>query len=253
MEKSYYPQYYIYERNHWWFVVRAKILTKLLTKFIYKGSKLKILNIGVATGATTEMLYPFGEVISVEYDKDCCEFLKGVLKTEVINGSITELPFEANSFDLVCAFDVIEHVEDHETAVKEMKRVCKQEGSIFVSVPTFMSLWSDHDVINQHIRRYRIGELRELFKSDDGKTIKSSYFNYFLFSPILIFRKIHNLIKGNKKTEAKSDFETTNMTGLVGKLISFFLKAIFSLELLLISFINFPVGVSAALIWRKNK
>lgn len=53
--------------------------------------------------------------------------LRQVLKMEVIEASVTELPFPDNEFDLVCAFDVIEHVENDEQAMEEMKRVCKKE------------------------------------------------------------------------------------------------------------------------------
>ena len=74
------------------------------------------------------MLSKFGEVTSLEYDKYCCEFLKEKTGIEAINASLTELPFSDNSFDLVCAFDVIEHIEDHEKAVDEIFRVLKPKA-----------------------------------------------------------------------------------------------------------------------------
>ena len=79
MNKEYYQQYYHYERNHWWFMVRSRIIEKTILRFIRPASPLKILNVGVATGASSEMLGKYGEVVSVEYDKDCCEFVSGVL------------------------------------------------------------------------------------------------------------------------------------------------------------------------------
>ena len=74
------------------------------------------------------MLKKFGTVISSEFDAETCTFLRQVLKMEVIEASVTELPFPDNEFDLVCAFDVIEHVENDEQAMEEMKRVCKKGG-----------------------------------------------------------------------------------------------------------------------------
>jgi len=92
------------------------------------------------------MLEKFGDVTSIEYDEDCCQFLNEVLHIPALQGSITELEFEDNSFDLVCAFDVIEHVEDDSKAASEMLRVCKKDGLVFATVPAFMLLWSEHDV-----------------------------------------------------------------------------------------------------------
>ena len=116
MQQSYYDDYYILEREHWWFQIRAKILTNRIAKIVNRGRELKILNVGVATGFTSEMLTQFGRVKSVEYNEDCYKFLKDKLDLDVVKASILELPFEDNSYDLVCAFDVIEHVENDSLA-----------------------------------------------------------------------------------------------------------------------------------------
>jgi SAM-dependent methyltransferase len=154
-------------------------------------------------------------------------------------------------FDLVCAFDVIEHVEDDQIAVNEMKRVLKDNGIIFITVPAFISLWSQHDEINHHFRRYRLNEINGLFKSDktDNK-IFSSYFNFFLFIPIYLFRKLSNLLKlGEKRKGAGSDFETFN-PGIINSLLYYIMKSesfFFNLN------ISLPFGVSIFYIWKKIK
>ena len=94
MDKLYYQEYYFLERNHWWFKVREEILKDhLYLNIPEKKNTLKILNIGAATGKTTEMLSNFGEVTSIEYDQDCCEFVNNKTGIKVINASILELPF----------------------------------------------------------------------------------------------------------------------------------------------------------------
>jgi len=82
--------------------------------------------------------------------------------------------------------NVIEHVDDDKTSVNEMYRVCKSNGNVFITVPAFMSLWSEHDEVNQHKRRYRLNEVKTLFKDRAGKILFSSYFNSILFIPILL-------------------------------------------------------------------
>jgi len=254
MQHDYYKEYYDLERQHWWFVAREKIISNYIRKIIVDNKlnnpDLKILNVGCGPGRSSQYLSEFGKVVSVEYDKYCCEFAAEKTGLEIINGSITELPFEDNLFDIVCAFDVIEHVEDDQLAVSEMKRVAKSQGIIYITIPAFMSLWSHHDVINHHFRRYKLAQIEGLFnKKVDGNIIFASYFNFFLFVPIYAVRTISNWVKsGKNRPGSGSDFETFKpgiMNDLLYKLMLFESK-----------FINrnikLPFGVSLFFIWKKN-
>lgn len=246
MQKEYYPWYYRIEREHWWFQVRNEILKNLVRDFSGKQS-LKILNVGVATGYTTEMLQEFGDLTSVEYDKDCYDYLQSFLPGKIVNASITELPFSDNEFDIVCAFDVLEHVQEDREAVRELNRVCKKNGTIIVSVPAYRFLWSEHDIINHHVTRYTEKELLNLFSRN--KIVYSSYFNFFLFIPIALVRVVKTLMFGKPKVElAKSDFKSVEPT-----IISRILKFIFSCEKLFINRrISLPFGVSIILVAAKH-
>ncbi|OFZ00579.1 MAG: hypothetical protein A3K10_04115 [Bacteroidetes bacterium RIFCSPLOWO2_12_FULL_31_6] len=246
MDKAYYKEYYHFERENWWFVVRYKIINYFLNKYLTNKSKIKILNIGVATGYSTELLMKYGEVVSLEYDKDCCKFISEKLNIEVIHGSITSLPFEDESFDLVCAFDVIEHVEDDELGVQEIRRVCKKNGLVFITVPAFMSLWSRHDEINFHFRRYKKNQILQLFNK--LQIIHKTYFNSFLFLPIYFFRTIINLFPNFKKNATGSDFSIFPKESFINSIF----KAIFNIEFYLLKFMIFPFGVSFLFIGKKN-
>jgi SAM-dependent methyltransferase len=246
MNINYFKEYYTLERSHWWFTARKKILEHQIQKLL-TTPHLKILNIGVATGSTSEMLSNYGEVTSIEFDKECCEFLRTELKMDVIEGSITDLPFESGSFDLICAFDVVEHVEDHEKAVAEMKRVCKADGNIFCTVPAFNFLWSQHDDINHHVRRYTSSEFSNLFKGS-GQIRYSSYFNFFLFLPVACFRLISKIFPSAiTRKGAGSDFTVKG-----SDLFSNLFYNIFSSEnALLKRHYSLPFGISYMLIWKK--
>ena len=248
MDKNYYKEYYHLERGHWWFRARADILMGHIDK-VFSGRKdLKILNIGVATGRSSELLMQFGEVISVEYDKDCFDFVKKTLDIPIVNGSILELQFDDEQFDLVCAFDVIEHVMDDHLAVSEMRRVCKKGGIMCVTVPAFMFLWSEHDVVNHHFRRYTAPILRGVFGKTDTN-IFHSYFNFWLFFPIALFRILSKLIPSRKTSEeASSDFGVLN-DGFTNKI---FYQIFKSENFFLKKFIKLPVGVSILSTWRKE-
>ncbi len=249
MDKQYYKEYFEVERNHWWFKARSEILYAYIRQHITrKDRKLKILNVGVATGASSMMLQAFGEVASLEYEQDCIDFIKDQVPISVVQGSILELPYADNSFDLVCAFDVIEHVDDHVLAVQELGRVCSKGGSVLVTVPAFMSLWSEHDEINHHFRRYKRTELKKLFSLKEGSVIFSSYFNAVLFIPIFLARKVSNFFR-DKNKKVQSDFEKYK-PGLVSKILYQVFK---SERKILNAKIRFPFGVSAILHWKKNE
>ena len=253
MNHDYYKEYYELERSHWWFKAREVIIKnniKLVLSSKLNSNPLKILNIGCSTGRSSEYLSEFGEVTSIEYDDFCCVFAREKTGLEIIHGSITELPFAEKTFDLVCAFDVVEHVEDHQLAVNEMKRVAKENAIIFITVPAFMSLWSHHDEINQHFRRYKKKEIETLFENENnGKKIQSTYFNFFLFPPIYIFRRLSSIFKfGKKRKGAGSDFEAFN-PGLINTILFKIMK----FESFFVTRkITLPFGVSILYTWRKN-
>lgn len=242
MNPDYLQKYYFYERNHWWFVVREKIIRQQLHASLPVKRHLKILNAGVATGRSSEMLQQYGEVTSVEKDHDTCVFLRGNLQLDVVECSLESLPFDDNTFDVVCVFDVIEHIEQQEQAVAELYRVCKKEGLIYCTVPAFSFLWSSHDEVNHHKRRYTKKSINNVVE-EKFVVEYSTYFNFLLFVPIYLSRVIFRRRAPSRKIV--SDFEYNKL--LNGGFFSFFFRAIFSIELLLLRFFRLPFGVSILL------
>jgi SAM-dependent methyltransferase len=245
MNKEYIKQYVQLEKEHWWFVVRQKILFNFLSKQLTTKPK-NILNIGAAAGESSKWLSALGKVTSVEMESLFVELLVAQ-NLEVVNANIVDMPFENNSFDLVCAFDVLEHVEFDIDAMIEMVRVCKPNGKICIAVPAFNILWSKHDTVNGHFRRYSKKMFKTLgdnFVSIEQKEV--TYFNTILFLPILIARKMRNLFLKDSGNQ-QSDFTYFNNN----KIVNYILKAIFSIELLLLKFMKLPFGVSLVSVWQK--
>ena len=245
MNKEYVQQYVQLEKEHWWFVVRQKILFNFLSKQLIVKPQ-NILNIGAAGGESSRWLSAFGKVTSVENEPLFVEFLTAQ-NIEVINANIVDMPFEDSSFDLVCAFDVIEHVEQDTYAMKEMVRVCKPNGEICIAVPACNILWSKHDKVNGHFRRYSKAMLKSL--GDEFVMLKQedvTYFNTMLFFPILIARKIRNLFLKDKSI-LESDF-TYFMNNSI---LNYTLKKIFSIDFFLLKFMKLPFGVSLVSVWKK--
>lgn len=251
MDQSYFKEYHTLERKNWWFTVRRKILSERIDHLLQKPRNISSLNVGAATGITSDMLTKFGTVMSVEYDKECYEFTRSFLSTPIICGSITDLPFENESFDLVCAFDVIEHVEDDVTAVNELYRVCKTGGHIAITIPAYMFLWGPHDVINQHYRRYKLKQVTKLLNNHNGSIVYKTYYNSILFLPIMLFRIlawIINAFKRKKKTPASSDHDIFGTEGVFNNILA----GIFNIDYYLLKWgARFPAGVSIMIFYKK--
>lgn len=248
MIKTYVEQYGQLENSHWWFIIRRNIILQTLRKFVPKNDtgKLKILNVGAAAGGSTKWLSALGDVISLENDPLFLDFL-AQQNVEVINASITNIPLDDNSIDLVCAFDVIEHVENDGKAMKELERVCKPGGSICITVPAFQSLWGNHDVVNGHKRRYVKHQLIKLPDHQTTTILYSSYFNSILFIPIFFIRKTQHFFK-RSLSQPVSDFTYFKSNGFINKCLKF----IFGLEPFFLKWISFPFGVSLIIFIRKN-
>lgn len=250
MRREYYQQYYHAERSHWWFKVREQIIKQKIYDKICLPEGSRILNVGCGTGRSSQMLQTFGEVHSIEYDSECYEFVKSRIGIEIIQGSATDLPYPDGSFELVCAFDVIEHIKEDEKAVNEMARVCKNDGFIFITVPALKILWGSHDEINRHERRYRLGQIRNLFKDMNGKLTFGSYFNSILFIPILLFRLFRKLVP-DRWINAKTDSDL--QIDILPTFLNNIFYNIFLFEKSILRRIKLPVGVSIIWIWKKEK
>lgn len=247
MDAAFYKEYYYIERNHWWFKARAEILEEVISHLLKLKSDSTILNVGAATGQSSIMLSKFGSIKSLEYDEVCCNITKETLGIDIIQGSILELPYADHSFDLVCCFDVIEHVEEDKKAALELLRVCKPDGYIFITVPAFNFLWSEHDDINQHMRRYTQKSLLPLLNTY-AKIIYTSYFNFLLFLPIASFRLISKFFP-KRKSETNTGSDNSVSSGYLSNLIFF---PLFRVEkYILRNKVRLPFGVSLMAIWQK--
>jgi len=249
MDRQYYQDYYLLERSHWWFAGRRRILERLIRtrEALRGGGRLRILNVGCATGHSSEWLSGFGEVTSIEYDPECARMAAEITGLNVEVGSVKELAFPDGQFDLVTAFDVLEHVDDDRLAASELVRVCKPGGVVLVTVPAFQFLWSEHDEVNHHFRRYHRAGLSALFEpvQRPGSRLEAGYFNCLLFPLVLLAKLAESLAaalaSARRDAPPKSNFAKYN-TGVAAGL----LEAVFASEARLVAdhSVRLPFGSS---------
>lgn len=239
MEKSEYNNIFNLEKNHWWYKGMRAISFSLLNNYI-KNKNLKILDGGCGTGFNLLMLKEYGDVYGIDNSKEALKFCKKRHLNNVSLGTVEKLNFKNNYFDLVTSFEVIYHkgVKDDIKALKEFYRVIKKKGYLFLRVPAFNFLYSNHDKAVHTARRYTEKDLKKIITETGFKIEKISYINFFLFLLIYFIRFF------NKKSN-KSDIKKINP--FLNNILFFFLF----FESFLVKYINFPFGVSIIVLARK--
>ncbi|MDB5851175.1 MAG: methyltransferase [Rhodoferax sp.] len=175
-----------HEKDHWWYRGRREILHHVIKRRV--GAVGRLLEIGCGTGSNLQMLSDFGQVVGIETSEFARDFAASrgfpVHDGRLPNG----LPRDIGSFDAVCMFDVLEHIEGDAEALKAVRRLLNPGGRLVVSVPAYQWLWSAHDVHLHHFRRYSKPRLTELLQEAGFTVTWASYFNSVLFPPAAAVR-----------------------------------------------------------------
>jgi SAM-dependent methyltransferase len=173
--------------HHWWYRGRRRIIRAELDR-LPLGSDPRILDAGCGSGRTLQELVDYGTVSGIELSEDAAEVARGRGLGEVVVGRLEELPFAAESFDLITCLDVIEHTPQDGPALAELLRVCRPGGFMLVTVPAYPALWSLHDEANHHYRRYSRRSLREAAVGVGWGLCRMSSFNSLLLAPAAVVR-----------------------------------------------------------------
>jgi SAM-dependent methyltransferase len=233
------------ENFHWWFVVRRKLLKSILSSVNLPINSLT-LDIGCGTGSNLGTLASSGfYTIGLDRSIYALTLVKNRTKKDdlhLIAGDLSNLPIKTKSVGLIIAMDILEHLEDDVNGIRESYRALADGGVLIVTVPAFEFLWGIQDVVTGHQRRYLRRDITKKLREAGFDILKSSYFNFFLFFPILIGRRIVRLFGLKIESENELNFS----------LMNFFLKAIFSLELHTLKYFSFPFGVSIFFVLQKK-
>ena len=235
---------YKLESIHWWFVARRKIIAHVISKLKLPNSA-KLLDAGCGNGDNLNMLSAFGKVTAIEKDPDACERAKNKNSAGIFQGHLPDnIPSNIGSnFDLVVLLDVLEHIDEDKSSLGAIKNLMKQDAILIITVPAFQWLWSRHDELHHHKRRYTTLEIKQLLQSNDYQVKYISYFNTLLF-PLAILERI--------KQKVLPPTEETALT-MPHPLLNNFLQKIFSLESHLIGRVCLPFGLSIIAIAEKRK
>ncbi len=224
------------ENTYWWHVGRKDIINRYIRNLGLKKNS-AILNIGCGTGGTINMLEKHGILENVDTSQEAVNYLNklNIKNVRKING--LKLPYKENTFDLIVALDVLEHIKEDSKALKEWHRVLKPKGKLLITVPAYQWLWSNHDESLHHYRRYTLSGLHRTVNSEGFKVKNRSYIIVFSFPLIVTYRFIASL-KNNKNNKQSS------YVFLPAPINNLFVKFLV-IEGWLLKYISFPFGTSA--------
>lgn len=238
MDRSHYEIDAEYAQTHWWYRARRTLLDRLLHQSLRGSSKklpnhLDILEIGCSTGSNIPMLRRYGDVQALEMDHGAAELARSRNPGVLIDVGSIPMPI-GRRFDLICAFDVLEHIEDDIEVLRWIESALSSHGSFALTVPAMPFLWSDHDVQAHHFRRYTKQTLLSVLK-DNFEIIKLTYFNTHLFPAIAATRALQRL-------GVIPEFESKTAGSHSG--LSSVLETVFAAERFWIPYLSAPFGVS---------
>lgn len=234
MDRIVYERMAAHDTTHWWYRARRDILADYLTRWGDLPKDARILEIGCGTGHNLPMLAQFGEIDAIEIDETARAKASERLGKPVGTAPLPELVGVApGSYDLVAVLDVIEHVEDDVAALKAIATALKPGGKILITVPAHQWMWSAHDVVNHHKRRYSKAGFEALLEKTGLKGRKLGYFNSLLF-PVAVAARFAGKLMGKDDSDDSPPPKPLNTL----------FEGIFRLERHMVGRVPLPPGLS---------
>jgi SAM-dependent methyltransferase len=245
MKKEFEKIYHDLEKEHFWFKARRSYILQIVKKLSKNKS---ILDIGCSTGVLLNDLKNIGfcekNLYGIDISQKAITSCKnsGIRNAFVMDGQEITLN---KKMDVIIASDCLEHIKEDTKALENWYSLLKDGGLLIVFVPAYKTLWSEHDEVNMHFRRYTRRELRDKLLKTGFLVIKASYWNFFLFFPVLLMRMLSRIFNKKGKRKNTGDLQGVGMfNGVLYKLLI--------IENVVLNYINLPLGVSVFCLGKKK-
>ncbi len=194
---------------HWWYVGRRRVLREVV-RDIAPPPGAAILDAGCGSGRNLVEFAKFGEVTGLEPAPESLALARRRGVGTIVEGTFDEpLPFADDTFALAATLDVIEHLDDDVGALRELRRVVAPDGHLLVTVPCYPWLWSSHDVVNHHRRRYTKRTLHRAAWLAGWEPVRTLHFNMLLLPLAAVARLLE---RPGRAGDGVSDLERTPRT-----------------------------------------
>ena len=234
MERVIYDRMAEHDSTHWWYRARRDVLASVIAREVKLPQEAHILEIGCGTGHNLPMLQRFGTVDALEIDPAAAAIAAKRLGKPVFTAPLPALDsVPEQAYDMVALLDVLEHIEDDRAALAAIAKLLRPGGTILVTVPQFEWMWSAHDVVNHHFRRYTKSTLREVVASAELRLDLLTHFNSLLF-PLAAADRLVSRVMGREGSD----------DALPPAPINTLFDWVFGLERHLVGRVPMPPGVS---------
>jgi len=239
------------EKSNFWFRVRNVIIGTTVQRYLPHQSR--IIEVGCGTGFVSKYLKELG------YQVECADlYLEGLKYSQKRNAGKAYYQFNLydplflEEFDGVCAFDVLEHIDDDKLVLKNMYKSLNPGGFLFLTVPACKKLGSTVDEFAEHKRRYSAKELKEKVELNSFKVLKLSYFMTFLF-PFIAFSRMFSNFPSYRKSDNLNSKAQAFREIEINPILNSLFYLIFRIEAQFIQFLNFTFGSSLLLVAIKRR
>ncbi|TAK37407.1 MAG: class I SAM-dependent methyltransferase [Lysobacteraceae bacterium] len=234
MEEQLYRTFYEIEQKHWWFVARQRIVEDLIRRRIGLAPGSQVLDVGCGTGAILSMLSKQFEAYGTDTSPLAIELCGKRGLKNAFQCTLESFPRPDLRFNLITLLDVIEHIDDDLAVLQQARGYLKDGGSVLITVPAYQWLWSRHDDLNHHKRRYTKAGLAGVLDRAGLQPAFLSYYNTLLFPAALAGRMIQKA--GGSTSDTTLTIPPSPLNAL--------LTSVFSSERHLLGMSPLPFGLS---------
>jgi 2-polyprenyl-3-methyl-5-hydroxy-6-metoxy-1,4-benzoquinol methylase len=236
METAVYDSLARQEDRHWWFEGRRRIVRELMTARLRPRDRRQILDVGCGTGGMLPVLQELGHVEGAEPSPDAIAYLNQRFPQVTIHRIALPDPLPEKQWHVITAFDVIEHLADPVACLASLRDRLVDDGQVVITVPAYQFLWSNHDVVHHHQRRYDRAMLAEHVAQAGLRLSYVTNFNTLLLPAIAGVRMVQRVLK--REPRMTGDVSDTN--GVVNAMLTW----LFASERALLQVAPLPAGVS---------
>lgn len=204
MEREIYHEMRLLQREHWWFLGRRRVLTALLGQLGLKPGA-RILEAGAGSGGNVPMLQAFGEVSAFDMDAEAAGYCRQDTGVDCLVGRLPDgNPFQGQAvFDLVVALDVLEHIDDDVGSLRSLATCLAPGGRMLLTVPANQWMYSGHDEVHHHRRRYDRARLARVVAAAGLRVRRISYYNSLLLPLVASVRLAQRLVGRQARTDTR--------------------------------------------------
>lgn len=243
-DKSMFDELAEYEGRNWWFQSRNKIILWAIKKFANDFEKM--LEVGCGTGFVLDAIhkeYKNASLVGTEYYEEGLVYAKQRVPLAKFTQLDATTMKDSEVYDIVGAFDVLEHIDDDVKVISNLSCAIKKQGYLIITVPQHKWLWSSSDEAACHVRRYDRNDLiSKIHKTGMEVKLITSFVSILL--PLMALSRFKMKLN-NKRTDPMSEFKIARWLNLV-------LEVVMNLEIFMLrNGIRMPCGGSLLLVAKK--